>query len=94
MATRETLTIDLPAETAKVVREAVMSGAYANAGDMIAAAVHLWEDQHDDELFGYTREELDRLVDEGIASGPGREVSIEEIAREGFRRAGVPYPEA
>lgn len=51
---------------------------------MIRDALWLWKDRRD--LHGYTVEELRKLVQEGIDSGPGRFASIGEIKAEARRR--------
>lgn len=87
------MTIDLSPEAARIVRRAVKAGDFPDAKAVVEAVVRDWNGQRE-ELLGYTMEELRRLGDEGEASGPGREIATEEIIREGFRRAGVPYPPA
>ena len=47
---------------------------------MIRDALRQWKDRRD--LFGYMIEELRRLVQEGIDSGPGRFASMDEIKAE------------
>ncbi|MGX9119188.1 ribbon-helix-helix domain-containing protein [Mesorhizobium sp. BHbsci] len=51
---------------------------------MIRDALRQWKDRRD--LHGYTVEELRKLVQEGIDSGPGRFASIDEIEAEARRR--------
>lgn len=82
------MTIDLSPDTARLVQEAVSSGAYPDANAVVEAAVHGWTAQRD-KLQGFTPEEITRLWDEGIASGPGRDIDFEEIKREVRRRAAV-----
>lgn len=85
------MTVDLSPETAQLVQQAVSTGEFRDAAAMIEAVVHGWNAQRD-ELFGFTPEEIARLWDDGIASGPGS-MNLEEIQREAFRRAGVPSAE-
>ena len=83
-------TISVTADVATLLREVVAAEGYASASDAIRDALLA---RSQDEVFGrYTPEEIARLADEGIASGPGR-MSLKEIQREGFRRAGVPFPD-
>ncbi len=67
MSQDEQVTIDLPAATAEKVREAIESGEYASAGEVMRAALRLWEDRR--ELRSRDVEALRSLYDEGKASG-------------------------
>ncbi|MER9304575.1 type II toxin-antitoxin system ParD family antitoxin [Mesorhizobium sp. M0496] len=49
----------------------VAAGEYASASEVIRDALRQWKDRRD--LHGYTVEELRRLVQEGIDSGPALE---------------------
>jgi antitoxin ParD1/3/4 len=80
--------ITLSPELAAAVDQAVAAGEYASASEVIRDALRDWKDKRD--LLGYTVEELRRLYQEGLDSGPGRFVSMEEIkaeARARFRQA-------
>ncbi|WP_342363360.1 type II toxin-antitoxin system ParD family antitoxin [Terrarubrum flagellatum] len=80
--------ITLSPDLAAVVDGAVDAGEYASASEVIRDALRLWKERRD--LLGYTVEELRRLAQEGIDSGPGRYASIDEIkaaARAGWARA-------
>jgi antitoxin ParD1/3/4 len=83
----EKMEIFLAPETAAAVEEAVASEEYASASDVIADALRAWQVNRAGE--GLDVEELRRLVQEGIDSGPGREISIEEIKEEVRRRTGA-----
>ncbi|MER9253200.1 type II toxin-antitoxin system ParD family antitoxin [Mesorhizobium sp. M0598] len=61
--------ITLSPELAAVVDDVVAAGEYASASEVIRDALRQWKDRRD--LLGYTVEELRRLVQEGIDSGPG-----------------------
>ncbi len=61
--------ITLSPELAQAVDDVVAAGEYASASEVIRDALRQWKDRRD--LFGYTIEELRRLVQEGIDSGPG-----------------------
>lgn len=80
MANSETLTIELPAETAGLLREAVRTGEYGSAAEAVDAASRGWDAQRD--VLGYSADDIHRLADEGIASGPGRDLTLEELERE------------
>lgn len=87
-----TMTVELSPEAAQVVQQAVNAGDYPDAKAAVEAAICGWNAGRDD-LLGYSPDELRKLGDEGEASGPGL-LSLEDIQREGFCRAGVPYPGA
>ncbi len=83
-----TVQVTLPEELDAEVAAAVDAGEYASAGDAIAAAVAAWSAGRrlDDSL---DAAELRRLWREGVESGPGRSMSIDDIkqeARRGFVR--------
>ena len=75
----------LSEDLAQTVDEVVAAGEYASASDVISDALRQWKERRD--LFGYSVEELRRLIQEGIDSGPGRFVSMDEIIAEAHRRA-------
>jgi antitoxin ParD1/3/4 len=77
--------ITLSQELAESVDQAVAAGEYASASEVIRDALRQWKERRD--LFGYTVEELRRLVQEGLDSGPGRFASMDEIKAEARRRA-------
>lgn len=76
--------ITLSSELATAVDEAVATGEYASASEVVRDALRLWKERRD--LFGYTVEELRALIQEGIDSGPGRFSSMEDIKKEARRR--------
>jgi len=84
MAGVEKITIAITQDMAALVRQAVEQGDYASSSEVIREALRDWKtkralrDQH--------IEELRRLWQEGIESGPGRFGSIEEIIQEAHRR--------
>ncbi|MER9247920.1 type II toxin-antitoxin system ParD family antitoxin [Mesorhizobium sp. M0590] len=61
--------ITLSPELAAAVDDVVAAGEYASASEVIRDALRQWKDRRD--LLGYTVEELRKLVQEGIDSGPG-----------------------
>jgi antitoxin ParD1/3/4 len=63
--------ITLSPELAAAVDDVVAAGEYASASEVIRDALRQWKDRRD--LLGYTVEELRKLVQEGIDSGPGRD---------------------
>ena len=61
----ETLSISLPAETAKMIRTKVESGAYASQSEVIAEALRFWHDQLEDRphRLGLIRAKLDEAAE-------------------------------
>jgi antitoxin ParD1/3/4 len=85
MADAEKINVTLAPEALAVVNDAVASGEYASASEVIADALLNWRASRSQE---FSSEELRQLWNEGLASGPGRFASIEEIKAEVRRRAG------
>lgn len=87
MATIEKLSIDLSPEMAKLVRGAVESGEFATSSEVVREALQEWERrrmrQREEE------QELRRLWDDGLDSGPGRFADIDAIKAEARRRRGA-----
>lgn len=88
MAAIETITVDLPAEIAESVHQAVEAGEYTSTSEAIGDAVRLWKlhRDFDDDTHGYSTEELRELVREGLESGPSPWDSMAEIKAEARRR--------
>jgi antitoxin ParD1/3/4 len=80
----DTRKITLAPELAAAVDEAVASGEYPSVSAVLDEALGRWKEER--ENFGYTREELRALVQEGIDSGPGRFDSMEAIKAEARSR--------
>jgi antitoxin ParD1/3/4 len=76
--------ITLSPELATAVDEAVAAGEYASASEVIRDALRDWKEKRD--LLGYTVDELRRLYQEGLDSGPGRFASMDEIKAEARAR--------
>lgn len=68
MATVEKISIALPPEMVATVRDAVDSGEYASASEVIREALRDWKLKRKVETL--TAEEIRRLVQEGADSGP------------------------
>ncbi len=85
MAKVEKISVALTAEMAAKVREVVEAGEYASASEVIRDALREWGSARTRR--GQAIEELRRLAQEGIDSGPGRLLDIEEIIEEARRRA-------
>ena len=78
------VSIALTAEMNALVREAVQSGEYASSSEVVREALREWKLRRT--LRMTEREELRRLWDAGIDSGPGRYTGIDAIKREARRR--------
>jgi antitoxin ParD1/3/4 len=81
------ISIALTPEMNELVREAVQSGDYASSSEVVREALREWKQRRILRLS--EREELQRLWDAGLASGPGRFDSIEAIKQEARRRMQV-----
>lgn len=84
MANVEKLSIALTPDMATIVRQAVESGDYASASEVIRDALRDWKLKRavDREMV----EELRRLWQEGIDSGPAEPLDMEAIKREARAR--------
>lgn len=94
MTRADRTTITISSEVAGLIDEALAQGGYTSPNDAIWDALLLHREQKVNDMFGISAGEIDRLIDEAVVSGPGHEIDIEEIKREGFRRAGLSYPGA
>lgn len=74
----------MPDDLAAEVASAVQCGEYASENDAVLGAVAEWRVQRLAETIGV--EELRHLWQEGVDSGPGRSISVEEIKAEARRR--------
>ncbi len=61
-------TVTLNSEQAAEIEAAVASGEYASGEAVVEEALRDWKERRDN--FGYTLDELRRLIQEGIDSGP------------------------
>ncbi|MFO0990424.1 MAG: type II toxin-antitoxin system ParD family antitoxin [Hyphomicrobiales bacterium] len=79
--------VTLSEELAQTVDAAVAAGEYASASDVISDALRQWKERRD--LHGYTVEELRRLIQDGIDSGPSLDgyQTMDGIIAEAHRRA-------
>lgn len=67
MGRMERLSVDIPHEVNEIVEEAVASGEFASASEMVSSALAEWKSSR--LIHGYTVEELRALVEEADASG-------------------------
>lgn len=84
MANVSKISIALTAEMAELVRQAVESGEYASGSEVIREALREWKLRR--RLRQHEHEELRRLWQEGLESGPGRLGNVGAIKREARRR--------
>ncbi|KAA6183325.1 type II toxin-antitoxin system ParD family antitoxin [Thiohalocapsa marina] len=80
----EKLSVALTPEALAVVREAVESGEYASSSEVVREALRDWT--HRRMLKKKAVEELRRLWEEGLKSGPGRLGNLAAIKAEARRR--------
>jgi len=80
----ERLTITLPADMAALIRNAVDGGDYASSSEVVREALREWKMRRT--LRQHEQEELRRLWEEGLASGPGRFEDIGAVKAEARRR--------
>lgn len=78
MAAAKSLSVTLEPDLALQVEEAVTSGAYASASDVVADALNHWREQR---AIGADAEVLRRLCREGLDSGEPEPLDMAEIAR-------------
>ena len=84
MSDTETVTIALPREMADDLRQVVDAGEFASRDEAVQEAVREWQERRG--AAAYTTEELRALVEDGLASGPTRFTSLEEVKAEARRR--------
>lgn len=87
MSKVEKISIALPKTMTKLVQRAVASGAYATASEVVREALRDWQEKH--EAPQLSLDELRRLWQEGVDSGPGKFGSFAEIQAEAKRNAGA-----
>jgi antitoxin ParD1/3/4 len=75
MAKLETISVELSADMAGTIRAAVANGDYASESEVVEDALRIWKDERPGDEMDI--EEIRRLVQEGIDSGPS--VDGEEV---------------
>jgi antitoxin ParD1/3/4 len=85
MSNVQKVSVALTPEFMNLLKEAVDTGEYTSASEVIRDALRHWKRRRATEEPDET--ELRRLWNEGIASGPGRFGSIKDIKKEARRRA-------
>jgi len=84
MATVEKITVALTQEQASFLRSAVDAGEFASTSEAVRDAVREWKERRD--LLGYTVDELRRMAEMGLASGPSRLNTMTDVKAEARRR--------
>jgi antitoxin ParD1/3/4 len=84
MANVEKISIALPADMASLVRSAVETGDYASSSEVIREALREWKARRAARTDAIG--EIRRLWEEGISSGPSKELDMAEIKKRGRQR--------
>jgi antitoxin ParD1/3/4 len=84
MANVEKISIALPAEMATLVRSAVETGDYASSSEVIREAFREWKARRAARSDAIS--EIRRLWDEGIRSGPSKNLDVAAIKKRGRQR--------
>ena len=85
MANVQKVSVALTAEFVTLLKEAVETGEYTSTSEVIRDALRGWNVRRATAMIDAA--ELRHLWEEGIASGPGRFKSIDQIKKEARRRA-------
>ena len=80
MSQVEKLSIALTTQQADLVREAVDSGEYATASEVVRDAMRVWQEKWEARQADIRK--LRELWDEGKASGPAQPLDFEELRKE------------
>ena len=79
------VSVALTPELNELVKNAVVSGQYASASEVVREALRDWEQKQEGRQL--VDSEIKRLWDEGLASGPSRFSNMSEIIAESKRRS-------
>jgi antitoxin ParD1/3/4 len=79
------VSVALPTELMSLLKDAVETGEYTSASEVIGDALRHWQQRR--AVQEMSAGELRQLWEEGIESGPGRFKSIGSIKKEARRRA-------
>lgn len=80
MATVETISVVLNQEMAFVVRQSIANGEYASGNEVVLEALQEWMNKRSVRQQKF--EEIRQLWQEGVESGMGRFVGIEDLLQE------------
>jgi antitoxin ParD1/3/4 len=78
------LTVAVSGQQARILRDAVDSGEYDTPSEIVREAIGIWQTQRNADQGDIRR--LQRLWDEGKASGEPQPIDFEELRREARRR--------
>ena len=84
MANVEKISIALPADMVTLVRSAVETGDYASSSEVIREALREWKARRAARSDAIS--EIRRLWDEGMKSGPSKNLDIPAIKKRGRQR--------
>jgi antitoxin ParD1/3/4 len=84
MSNVQKVSVALTPEFMALLQEAVDTGEYTSASEVIRDALRQWKQRR--AIQDLSADDLRRLWEEGLASGPGRFKSIEAIKKEARRR--------
>ena len=84
MSNVEKVSIALTKEMNAMVQEAVASGRYASASEVVRDALRGWEEKQQQRADAIAK--LKAMIQEGIDSGPSQFHSMDEILTEGQKR--------
>ncbi len=85
MSSVQKVSVALTPEFIALLREAVETGEYTSASEVIRDALRDWKARR--ELHDMEADQLRQLWQEGIASGPGHFRTVEQIKKEARRRS-------
>ncbi len=85
MSGAQKVSVALTPEFMALLKEAVETGEYTSASEVIRDALRHWKERRS--IRELSTDELRRLWQEGVASGPGRFKSIDAVKKEARRRA-------
>jgi antitoxin ParD1/3/4 len=82
-----TMTISLTPQQAERIEAAVETGDYASNSEVVRDALRMWEDKQERRNAEIAR--LRAALEDGLASGPGRVVTTEELLADFKARAAL-----
>ncbi len=85
MSSVQKVSVALTPEFMALLKEAVDTGEYNSASEVIRDALRHWKERRS--IQELSTEDLRRLWQEGVGSGPGRFKSVDAIKKEARRRA-------
>jgi len=85
MSNVQKVSIALTPEFVALLKEAIDSGEYTSASEVVRDALRDWKMRR--ALNGFDADDVRQLWDEGIKSGPGQFTSFDQIKKEARRRA-------